>query len=143
MYHVAYGKNIGVVIWAGTRDIIYTTDGGATWTEVANALPAQVTQDWLLVLTSRVAVKSGPNRSSPFQQMQLVGQQMLEHLLETGDPIAFGNNRFIFHSNSVPCTIYFDGGLNWTEVVQPFASTDYSDIAYGLRYVCCNKDRKS
>ena len=41
---VAYGKNIGVVIWAGTRDIIYTTDGGATWTEVANALPAQVTQ---------------------------------------------------------------------------------------------------
>ena len=30
VFSVAYGKNTGVVIWAGTRDVIYTTDGGAT-----------------------------------------------------------------------------------------------------------------
>ena len=76
---VAYGNNTGVVIWAGTRDIIYTTDGGVTWTEVADALPSTGYTGLAFGANRWVAVKSGSTEVAFSNRCCGVGQQMLAH----------------------------------------------------------------
>ena len=127
---VAYGKNIGVVIWAGTRDIIYTTDGGATWTEVANALPSTGYTGLAFGANRWVAVKSGSTEVA-FSTDATSWTTDAGASARNWGPIAYGNNRFVaISTNSAYAQYTLDGGLNWTEVALP-AATDYSDIAYG------------
>ena len=127
---VAYGKNTGVVIWAGSRDVIYTTDGGVTWTEEADALPSTGYTGLAFGANRWVAVKSGSTEVA-------FSTDGINWTTDTGasarnwGPIAYGNNRFVaISTNSAHAQYTLDGGLNWTEVALP-AATDYSDIAYG------------
>ena len=128
--HAAYGNNIGVIIWEGTRTVLTTTDGGVSWTATTDALPSTGYTGVAYGGEKFVAVKSGSTEVA-YSSDGITWTQDAGAASRNWGPIAYGNNRFVtISTNSAHAQYSLDFGENWTEVSLP-AGTDYSDIAYG------------
>jgi len=127
--HVAFGNNLFVVFYEGSRDTLYSSDGGNTWVRTEDALPST---GYTAITHGRetfMAVKSGSTEAA-ISSDGITWTQITMPSSATWTSITYGQNRHMAIAVDGSAAYTLDDGTNWSAVTLPTGS-DYSDIAYG------------
>lgn len=152
---IAFGQpalGIGrfVVTCSENRNVAYSDDGGATWTQVTNALPAEVNSGDIKPIAfgkGLYVVIEKSSDAAAWSEDGITWNLANGHSTSEWEDIAYGNNRFVAISSSGNDGAYSIDGKNWTEVTVPSIDgssvNNYQRIAYGQGVFVATSDNVS